>query len=128
MRYLKILFLALFIFFAVLFFIQNQAPLSQEMVLTLNLFFIPVCTSIPLPFYFIVAAAFCIGCILSILWFMWDKVMTTSRLMKRGWKISNLEKEVANLKKQMNDYHGKLEKTALPAASAEDAPEQTKAE
>lgn len=101
MRYLKILLLALFVFFAVLFFIQNQAPLSQEMALTLNLFFVPPFTSIPLPFYFVVVGAFLAGCLLSLLWLMWDKFNTSARLMKTKWKISSLEKEVVSLKSQL---------------------------
>lgn len=117
MRYLKILLLALFIFFAVLFFIQNQAPLSQEMVLTLNLFFTPVYTSIPLPFYFIVVGAFCIGCLLSMLWLMWDKFNTSARLMRSRWRISALDKEVTGLKKQMAEYHEKHDAAALPEAT-----------
>lgn len=101
MRYLKILLLALFIFFAVLFFIQNQGPLSQDMALTLNLFFIPPITSIPLPFYFVVVGAFVIGCVLSVLWLFWDKFNTSARLMKTKWRISSLEKELAQTKKQL---------------------------
>lgn len=123
MRYLKILLLALFIFFAVLFFIQNQAPLSQEMTLSLNLFFIPVCTSIPLPFYFIVVAAFCIGCILSMLWFMWDKFNTSARLVRGRWKIAGLEKEITSLKKQVAQLHAIPDTPALPESAKEEKTE-----
>ena len=53
MRYIKVLILAVFIFLCLIFFFQNQAALSQEMQMTLNLFFIPPMTSITLPFYFL---------------------------------------------------------------------------
>ena len=49
MRYIKVLILAVFIFLCLIFFFQNQAALSQEMQMTLNLFFIPPMTSITLP-------------------------------------------------------------------------------
>lgn len=127
MRYIKILLLALFIFFAVLFFIQNQAPLSQEMALSLNLFFIPPFTSIPLPFYFVVVAAFVVGCILSALWLLWDKFNTSAKLMKSNWKVTSLEKEVAKLKKQLEAVQKSAAENvgakALPAG--EDAPQET---
>lgn len=121
MRYVKILLLALFIFFAVLFFIQNQAPLSQEMTLSLNLFFMPVLTSIPLPFYFIVVAAFCIGCLLAVLWFMWDKFNTSAKLVRGRWRITSLEKEITTLKKQVDQLQNLHSgPPALPEAPAEE--------
>ena len=58
MRYVKVLLLAILFFLALVFFFQNQNALSQNLVLTLNLFFLPPMTSIPLPFYFMVVAAF----------------------------------------------------------------------
>ena len=47
MRYIKVLLLAIVFFLALVFFFQNQGPLSQDMVLTLHLFFIPPMHSIP---------------------------------------------------------------------------------
>lgn len=123
MRYLKVLLLALFIFFAVLFFIQNQAPLSQQMSLTLNLFFIPPFESIPLPFYFVVVGAFVIGCLLSALWLLWEKFNASARLMKRKWKIAALEKELAQTRKELEAARAATNAEqgakALPAASAD---------
>lgn len=100
MRYIKVLLLAVFLFLAMVFFFQNQAPLSQIIELDLNLFFIPAFKSIPLPFYFIVIAAFLVGCILTWLMLIWDRFTISARAMRRQWKINELEKKVANLQSQ----------------------------
>lgn len=97
MRYIKVLVLVLLFFLSMVFFFQNQAPLSQEIVLTLNLFFIPQMTSIGLPIYLISLAAFALGAILALLVLVWDKVNLTARLMKSGWQVHALEKEVQKL-------------------------------
>lgn len=109
MRYLKVLILAVFFFLALVFFFQNQTPLSQEMQLTLNLFFMPPITSISLPFYFLLLGAFVIGCLLSLFLLVWDKFTTSARLVKTKWRVSSLESEVARLNKQIE----KLTPTAL---------------
>lgn len=109
MRYLKVLILAVFFFLALVFFFQNQTPLSQEMQLTLNLFFVPPITSISLPFYFLLLGAFVIGCLLSLFLLVWDKFTTSARLVKTKWRVSSLESEVARLRKQIE----KLSPTAL---------------
>lgn len=99
MRYLKALVLAVFIFLALVFFFQNQTALSQQLELTLNLFFIPPMKSIPLPFYFLVIAAFFVGALLSLALLFWDRCNTSAKLVKSRWHISSLEKELAKLKK-----------------------------
>ena len=91
MRYVKVLLLAILFFLALVFFFQNQNALSQNLVLTLNLFFLPPMASIPLPFYFMVVAAFLV----------WDKVNLSARLMKSKWRVSSLEREVEKLRKQL---------------------------
>lgn len=101
MRYLKALVLAIFIFLALVFFFQNQTALSQQLELKLNLFFIPPMTSIPLPFYFLVIAAFFIGALLSLALLFWDRCNTSAKLVKSRWHISSLEKELAKLKKDI---------------------------
>ena len=101
MRYLKALVLALFIFLALVFFFQNQTALSQQLELSLNLFFIPPMKSIPLPFYFLVIAAFFVGALLSLALLFWDRCNTSAKLVKSRWHITSLEKELAKLKKDI---------------------------
>ena len=126
MRYLKALVLAILVFLALVFFFQNQTALSQQLELTLNLFFIPPMTSIPLPFYFLVIAAFLVGALLSLALLFWDRCNMSARLVKSRWHISSLEKELAKLKKDVTGgdgakhsfFHRKDKAPALPADQA----------
>lgn len=72
MRYIKVLLLAIVFLSCSRILFQNQGPLSQDMVLTLHLFFIPPMHSIPLPFYFLVIAAFALGSLLTLSFLVWD--------------------------------------------------------
>ena len=131
MRYIKALVLAILIFLALVFFFQNQTALSQQLELTLNLFFIPPMTSIPLPFYFVVIAAFLVGALLSLALLFWDRCNTSAKLVKSRWHIASLEKELAKLKKDVEGagekhsfFHRKEKAVQAPAAAipAADAP------
>lgn len=130
MRYLKVLLLAVLFFLAMIFFFQNQEPLSQQTVLGLNLFFIPPMQSIPLPFYFIVIAAFLVGCVLAVCMLLWDKFSSGAKLMKAKWQVSSLERQVAALQKKLDNVTAKALPTGAPAvaASVEAAPEAVKAD
>lgn len=125
MRYVKALVLAILIFLALVFFFQNQTALSQQLELTLNLFFIPPMTSIPLPFYFLVIAAFFVGALLSLALLFWDRCNTSAKLVKSRWHISSLEKELARLKKDITGSDGTKhsffhrKENAAPAAAAQ---------
>lgn len=99
MRYIKVLCLAVVFFLALVFFFQNQAVLSQDLQLTLNLFFIDAMNSIRLPFYFIILLAFAAGAILTLIFLVWDKIHTSTRLVKAKWRISTLEKHNTRLQK-----------------------------
>ena len=67
----------------------------------INLFFLPPMASIPLPFYFMVVAAFFVGAVLALGFLVWDKVNLSARLMKSKWRVSSLEREVEKLRKQL---------------------------
>ncbi len=133
MRYIKVLLLAVVFFLALVFFFQNQGALSQSMVLTLNLFFVPAMSSIALPFYFLVIAAFACGALMTLGFLVWDKVSLTARLMKQKWQISSLERELEKTKKKLGadtaraqflSKNGKTETAApaaAPAATAEES-------
>ena len=133
MRYIKVLLLAVVFFLALVFFFQNQGALSQSMVLTLNLFFIPAMSSIALPFYFLVIAAFACGALMTLGFLVWDKVSLTARLMKHKWQISSLERELDKTKKKLGadtaraQFLSKNGKTdaATPAAAPVAAAEES---
>ena len=134
MKYIKVLLLAVVFFLALVFFFQNQGALSQSMVLTLNLFFVPAMSSIALPFYFLVIAAFACGALMTLGFLVWDKVNLTARLMKQKWQISSLERELDKTKKKLGadtaraqflSKNGKPEATAPAAAPVAAAAEET---
>lgn len=123
MRYLKVLVLAIFLFLALIFFFQNQAPLSQQMEMSLNLFFLPTMTSIPLPFYFLLISAFFVGCLLTLFWLIWDKFICSSRLMQARWRATNLHREVDKLRKLLEETTAKANAEAAARNSQADNPE-----
>ena len=108
MRFLKVLILVVAIFLALVFLFQNQTALSQDMVLTLNLFFMEPMSSIPLPLYFMLIAAFALGALLSVCFLVWDKMHGTARFMKARWRINQLEREA-----KMDLFTGLLNKSAV---------------
>lgn len=116
MRYIKVLVLAVFLFLALIFFFQNQAPLSQQMEMSLNLFFIPTMTSIPLPFYFLLISAFFLGCLLTLFLLIWDKFICSSRLMQARWRATNLHREVDKLRKLLEETTAKANAEAATTA------------
>lgn len=95
MRYVKVLLLVLVFFLSMVFFFQNQEALSKEMTLKLHLFFNDPMVSIPLPFYFLVLAAFLLGALITICILVWDKFHLSARLMKATWRVRALEKDLA---------------------------------
>lgn len=97
------------------------------MVLTLNLFFIPAMSSIALPFYFLVIAAFACSALMTLGFLVWDKVNLTARLMKQKWQISSLERELEKTKKKLGSdtaraqflsKNGKADAQPAPVAPA----------
>lgn len=113
MRYIKVLVLAIFLFFVLLFFFQNQAPLSQAVELELNLFYLQPMKSMPLPIYFIVLIAFFAGCALAVLMLAWDKVLTSSRLVKTRWANTSLRKENSKLQEELEALKAKTAEQAV---------------
>ncbi|MEG2171909.1 MAG: lipopolysaccharide assembly protein LapA domain-containing protein [Desulfovibrionaceae bacterium] len=97
MRYVKVLLLVLVFFLSMVFFFQNQEALSKEMTLKLHLFFSDPMVSIPLPFYFLILAAFLLGALLTICVLVWDKFHLSARLMKATWRVRALEKDLARM-------------------------------
>lgn len=125
MRYIKVLLMVLLIFLALVFFFQNQKPLSQEMVLTLNLFFVPPMSSISLPLYFVVASAFVVGAVLATCFFWWNKVSMSTRLMTSKWRVRSLEKELVKAQKALENQGRK--DALLKARAARDEKKETPA-
>lgn len=119
MRYIKVLLLAVFIFLALVFFFQNQTPLSQPIELTFNLFFLPAFKAIPLPFYFIVLGAFLVGCLLSLCLLLWDRFVAGARLIRAKARIRALNHKVESLQKIVDERAGKALAAATPKIDLE---------
>lgn len=122
MRYVKVLLLVLVFFLTMVFFFQNQEALSKEMTLKLHLFFSDPMVSIPLPFYFLVLAAFLLGALLTIAVLVWDKFHLSARLMKATWRVRALEKDLARSQASAAPTGFKLfSRSPKPAAEASPA-------
>ncbi len=94
MRYLKVFILVVVFFLVMLFFVQNQASFDEPVVLTLDLMFVPVMESFPLPLYSIMLICFTLGGFLVLLMLMWDRVSLTARCTTARSKVSGLEKKL----------------------------------
>ena len=83
--------------------LKSLKPIMPIVVFTavLNLFFMEPMSSIPLPLYFMLIAAFALGALLSVCFLVWDKMHGTARFMKARWRINQLEREVEKLQKQL---------------------------
>ena len=95
MRYIKVLLLVFIFFVSMLFLFQNQETLGRDMALKLDFFFLPPMKPVSLPTYFILLAGFLLGALVSMVFFLWDRLALSAKMMKAQWKIRNLEKEVA---------------------------------
>lgn len=102
MRYIKVLFLVLVFFVCMIFFFQNQATLSQDMVFKIDSFGAMELVAFTLPMYIVVLTAFLIGAVLAITLLAWDRMHLSARLMKSTWRVRNLEKELGNLKASLS--------------------------
>ena len=106
MRYIKVLLLGCLIFLALVFFFQNQTVLSQNMVLSLNLYFLPPLKSISMPFYFLVLCAFLVGVLLAMSFLIWDRLNLSARNIKNRWYIKELERKLAKAEKNSQNDGG----------------------
>lgn len=98
MRYLKVFIFILIFFITMMFFVQNNDVLQQVVTLKLDFFINPAWSSIPLPFYFMVLAAFLIGAICAMLLLIYDRLRLANNLRKANKRIRILEKEVNSLR------------------------------
>jgi len=130
MRFLKVLGLVLLFLISMMFFIQNTEILSQEMSLHLN-FYIGdyVAKSRPLPFYFLLLAAFAIGAVLVLLFFIMDKMRMGKQLKECRSQRDSLEQEVNSLRNLPLDNSGYASSSssagAYGASEGYSAPQQS---
>lgn len=122
MRFVKVLVLVLVFFISMLFFVQNNAVLSQTVTLTLDLFFDTAWTSMALPFYFMILCAFLLGALLTMLLLMLSRMRASAALRRANKRIRILEKELHSLRNLPLETTRKAPEPAsppVPAAAAE---------
>lgn len=125
MRFVKVLVLVLVFFISMMFFVQNNAVLSQTVALKLDLFFDTAWSSIELPFYFMVLCAFLLGALLTMLLLMISRMRAGAALRRANKRIRVLEKELNSLRNLPLETARKAPEPAAapaPVAAAESTP------
>lgn len=97
MRFLKSIFLIVFFVVAMLFFFQNTAELNKTVSIVLDFFLVKYQT-LPIPMYALVLASFGVGGIVTVLFFLIDKVRLSSELKACRRRMAALEQEVNSLR------------------------------
>jgi putative membrane protein len=97
MRYLKVLGLVALFFFSMLFFVQNNATLIQELALELKVFGWHYQTE-SVPFYLLILMSFVVGALLCTLYFFLERIRMSRQCKQYKKEIEALEREVASLK------------------------------
>jgi len=98
MRFIKVLFLLALFVFSILFFSQNNDVLLQTLQLKLDIPYAMTVHSIPLPFGFLVLAAFVAGCLMTMVYFAVDKIRAGSKLKECKTRMASLEQELNSLR------------------------------
>ena len=128
MRFVKVLVLVLVFFISMMFFVQNNAVLSQAVTLKLDLFFDTAWSSIELPFYFMVLCAFLLGALCTMLMLMVSRLRAGAALRRANKRIRVLEKELNSLRNLPLEAARKApEPVAAPAPVATAEPTPAKA-
>ncbi len=97
MRFIKVLLLVLFIFLALLFVAQNSEVLEQTIQLKLNLHFWKY-MSVPLSLVLLLAAAFVVGALFSLVFFVTEKMRLGAALKSCRSRMAGLEQELNSLR------------------------------
>ena len=99
MRFFKALWLTVFFFFTLLFFVQNNAALSQELSLQFDTYYFDyVWKNTKVPFFFIVLVSFVAGVLVSIGYLFMDWMRLKGDVRKCRRIIRKQEKELKKLR------------------------------
>ena len=99
MRFLKALWLTIFFFFSLMFFIQNNEVLNQQLSLKFDFYYFNyIWTNTAVPFYFIVLVAFLVGAIVTLGYLFMDRLRTKMELSRYRRIIRKQEKELKKLR------------------------------
>lgn len=98
MRFIKVIFLLVLFVFSILFFSQNNDVLLQALTLKLDIPYAVTLHSIPLPFGFLILAAFVAGALLTMFYFAVDKIRSGATLKECKTRMASLEQELNSLR------------------------------
>lgn len=97
MRYFKVLGLVALFFFSMLFFVQNNDVLMQELALSLKVFGWEY-QSEAVPFYLLILMSFVVGALLCTFYFFLERARLSKLCKQLRRKVETLEQEVVALK------------------------------
>ncbi|HMB31735.1 MAG TPA: LapA family protein [Desulfohalobiaceae bacterium] len=97
MRYIKVLVVVFLFFVCIVFFVQNTGSLSETFSLRFHLLGIDWESS-PTPIYTFVLVAFLVGVIVSMFYFLLEKLRQGKELKRARAYISDLEEELNSLR------------------------------
>ena len=113
MRFLKALWIAIFVFCALVFFIQNSTALITPLELTFDTYMDQVWTAKAVPFYLVVLLGFLAGALLMLGYLFMDRVRLGHQLRQARRQCRSLEKEVKNLREIPLPTQGLLDATPV---------------
>mgnify|MGYP006423100833 CR=1 FL=1 len=115
MRYLKLFAFIIFFVLAMIFFIQNTDPLAATLELKFDLFQWSWLSN-PLPFYVVLLIAFAVGAVLSLLYFLVEKLRLNSEVKKHKNQVRSLQKELNSLRNMpLEESNYQKESNPLPS-------------
>ncbi len=110
MRYLKLLAIIILFFLAMVFFIQNIEVFNTKLSMQFNLFG-QKWSSSPIPVYIYILVAFVIGGIVSMFYFLLDK-------LRQGRKLKTYQNQIKSLQAELNSLKNKsTEEKEIPESA-----------
>ena len=122
MRFLKALWIASFVFCALVFFVQNSEQLITPLELTIDTHLGYVWTAAAVPFYLVVLLGFLAGTLLMLGYLFMDRVRLGRELRRERRKSRDLDKQVKSLREIPLPAQGLLEATPMEKTDKADKP------
>ena len=118
MRFIKTFILLLLLIATVLFFLQNSAELEKEFIFTFKVYVNDLSwTSGPIPFFFVILAAFGVGCLVTVLLLGIDRLKLSGKIRQSNKKIRTMEKELQGFRQLPIATELEQPKTGTPPAA-----------
>ena len=106
MRFVKFLVAVVLFVVTIVFFYQNAEIFNTGIEVKLDLYGLLVLQSKPLPLYLVILSTFALGCVLTMIYFLADKIRSASALRECKTRMAGLEQEVNSLRNMPLDNQG----------------------